>query len=63
MTKQVSFGSLSVGDVFTTKGREFVKTDKRKISCCQFHNAAAVTDSNVKIGVQDNEVVSVEVAE
>lgn len=57
--KQVAFSSLSVGSKFVYKGSEYVKEDKKKISCCKFTNASLSADSSKKIGVAAGTVVEV----
>jgi len=58
--KNVTYGSLSVGDSFVYKDKTFTKTSKVKISCCKFVNATETNNPKNKIGLREGEQVQVE---
>lgn len=57
--KQVKFDDLAVGTTFTHAGKQWVKTEKVKISCCKFNNAVGVDDPKSKAGIKPQEIVEV----
>lgn len=57
--KEVTFGSLKVGDVFSYGNVEYTKLNKVKVSCCRFTNAQAKTTQN-KIGLKDDTLVKIQ---
>lgn len=54
-----NFTELSTGDRFTFNGREYVKMQELRISCCKTINAQSIENSNDRIYVQPNTVVVV----
>ena len=55
----VPFSQVAVGSTFTYNGQEYVKTEKKKISCCKFFNATATDNVHLKIGLKGPETVEV----
>jgi hypothetical protein len=54
-----AFSELAVGDRFTMNGKEYVKSQEIRISCCQRINAHAISNSSEKIKVEPTTMVTV----
>lgn len=54
-----TFGELAIGDRFTFNGKEYVKTQEIRISCCQRINAQSTTNSNERIKLETSTTVTV----
>lgn len=54
-----TFGELAVGDRFSINGKEYVKTQEIRISCCQRINAQSIANSNEKIKVDPSTTVTI----
>lgn len=54
-----NFADVKVGDRFTLNGKEYVRIQDVRISCCKSVNAHAVENSGDRIFVQPTVVVTV----
>jgi len=54
-----TFGELSVGDRFSINGKEYVKIQEIRISCCQRINAQSTTNPSEKIKVDPATTVTI----
>lgn len=54
-----SFSELKVGDRFSVNGKEYVRIQDIKVSCCRSINAQSTENSNERIFVQPTTVVTV----
>jgi hypothetical protein len=57
--KQIAFAELKVGDKLVYNNSEYIKTDKKQITCCRFTNAYLEADPNQKIGITPQTIVEV----
>jgi hypothetical protein len=54
-----NFNELHNGDRFTFNSKEYVKIAELRISCCRTINAQAIENSNDRIYIQPNTVVTI----
>lgn len=54
-----TFGELAVGDRFLINGKDYVKIQEIRISCCHRVNAQSVANSNERIKVEASTTVTV----
>ena len=54
-----AFETLQVGDRFTLNGKEYVKTQDIRVSCCKTINAKEVANSSNTLYVQPTSMVTV----
>jgi hypothetical protein len=57
--KTVNFSAVKVNQTFSYNGKEYVKLETKKVSCCKFTNAHLVGDPNQKIGIKPTVIVEV----
>ncbi len=53
------FKDVAQGSVFTSDGKNFVKTQEVRISCCKSVNACAADNSNDKVFIPADKMVQV----
>lgn len=54
-----NFSEVKVGDRFTLNGKEYVRIQDIRVSCCRSINAQSTENSNERIFVQPTIVVTV----
>jgi hypothetical protein len=54
-----NFSDIKVGERFTINGKEYVRIQDVKVSCCRSINAQAVENAGERIFVQPTNVVTV----